>query len=479
MNKSPDNDTGFAGTLKNIYLNDVIQMCCLSAINMAIRVTKDSKEGTIFIKDGLVIHAICGNIEGEKAFYRIMGWENGSFETLGMSSVPEPTINKNVQILLMEAARIADEQALQVNIPCEYEDKQGQGQIYRVLIVDDSQMMCRILKDILTSDKDIVVAGTAKNGEEALKKIDELMPDLITLDVNMPVMDGSTTLKYIMINSPCPVVIISNISSGTHANVLDFLRLGAVEFIKKPTKTEDMTKQKQRLIEVVKTAASARISNFRRARSQGVLVTKKPGSAGRSNCGKMVVLNSGAGGYAELIRLIPMLPAAPGSYLVALQNMPNEFVSPLSDYLDTRSNMDILPIQAGVQLFGSRCYIGTNNYPLIFSSKEDCYSLLTGDELPYSDKKGHCFDYFLHSIADFYSGSVLVVLLSGADTGDLSGLGHIKEKNGRIIIQEISSCMIPYPLEKAIKAGLIDKEANADGIKDRIIDYVSARTKIT
>ena len=470
MNKSPD--TGFAGTLKNIYLNDVIQMCCLSAINMAIRVTKGSKEGTIFIKDGLVIHAICGNIEGEKAFYRIMGWENGSFETLGMLSVPKPTINKNVQILLMEAARIADEQVRQVNI--RYEDQPVQGQICRVLIVDDSQMMCRILKDIFASDEDIVVAGTAKNGEEALKKIDELMPDLITLDVNMPVMDGGTTLKYIMINSPCPVVIISNISGGTHADVLDFLRLGAVEFIKKPNRTEDMTGQKQRLIEVVKTAASARISNFRRARSPGVLVKKRSESLGRSYCGKMVVLNSGAGGYAELIRLIPMLPADPDSYLVVLQSMPIEFVSPLSDYLDTRSNMDILPIQAGAKLFGGRCYIGTNNYPLIFSPKEGCYSLLTGDDLPYSDKRGNCFDYFLHSIANLYSGSVMVALLSGADTGDLSGLGHIKENNGRIIVQEVSSCMVSYPLEKVIRAGLVDKEADTDEIKDRIIDYLRA-----
>ena len=474
MNKSANNDTGFAGTLKNIYLNDVIQMCCLSAINMAICVTKGSKKGTIFIKDGLVIHAICGNIEGEKAFYRIMGWENGSFETLGMLSVPKPTINKNVQSLLMEAARIADEQARQINMPCKYEDKPGQSRICRVLIVDDSQMMCRILTDILSSDKDIVVAGTAKNGEEALKKIDELMPDLITLDVNMPVMDGSTTLKYIMINSPCPVVIISNISGGTHADVLDFLRLGAVEFIKKPTKTEDMTEQKQRLTEVVKTAASARISNFRRARSPGVLVKKRSESLGRSYCGKMVVLNSGAGGYAELIRLIPMLPTAPDSYLVVLQSMPIEFVSPLSDYLDTRSNMDILPIQAGAKLFGGRCYIGTNNYPLIFSPKEGCYSILTGDDLPYSDKKGNCFDYFLHSIADLYSGRVMVALLSGADTGDLSGLGHIKENNGRIIVQEVSSCMVSYPLEKAIRAGLVDKEADTDEIKDQIIDYLRA-----
>ncbi len=480
LNQITEKGEGFAGTLKNIQLSDLIQMCCLSSINMAIRVHKGSDQGTIYIQDGEITHAVCEQSHGENAFYEILAWESGGFETLGEISIQEVTIEKNWQFLLMEAARIADEHAIETD---EQDIEIGEQEILteaiqplheldelRVLIVDDSAMMCRILKDILNADKDIVVVGTAKNGEEALEKIDELKPDLITLDVNMPVMDGSTALKHIMIKSPCPVVIISSLAGGAQENVLDFLRLGAVEFISKPAKNENMEAQQQQLIETVKLAAKARISNFKMARAPNIVHKEGANEAIEGPCELLVVCNSGAGGYAELIKVIPLLPRELNACLVVLQDMPHEFISPLSDYLNKRSNLMIQPLQGDVQLCGGRCYIGINEFHLNMNSEENGYSLSLGEAEPGQDRGSKGFDHFLQSIAETFSGRILVVLLSGAVVGELDGLRKIKEKNGRIIVQQLHSCMVPYPLEKAIDAQLVESEANPAEIARQISD---------
>lgn len=206
-------EDGFAGTLKNIDLTDLLQMCCLSCSSMTILVKKGADHGMIYIRDGQIIHAQYRSIAGVEAFFDILSWESGSFETLDFISVDNETIKQNYQYLLMEAARRIDEKFEKKDLSKAKHpetDLSDTGKI-RVLIVDDSAMMRRILTDIFSHNQQIVVAGTAKNGEEALEQIDLLSPDLITLDVNMPVMRGDTALKHIMIKSPSPVVIISSV----------------------------------------------------------------------------------------------------------------------------------------------------------------------------------------------------------------------------------------------------------------------------
>ena len=204
LDRMGKDDQGFVGTLKNIQLSDLIQMCCLSPISMAIRVKQEPMEGTVFIHDGDIIHAVCGGRTGEEAFYDILGWKHGHFETLGSRSVPERTIQKAWQSLLMEAARRIDEESAEEDerIPgtedTDSESGADKTDPVKVLVVDDSAMMCKALEKIICSGKKATVIGSAKNGEEALEKINQLKPDLITLDVNMPVMDGSTALKHII-----------------------------------------------------------------------------------------------------------------------------------------------------------------------------------------------------------------------------------------------------------------------------------------
>ena len=210
--------SGFAGTLRNIQITDIIQMCCLAGASLCIRVTQDSDQGTIYIEDGEIVHAECGTLSGIEAFFTILGWPSGQFETMESPPTSQPTIKEPCQFLLMEAARQADERVLDVADKVAEEEEPGfsEAKKLRVLIVDDSPIMSKILTSMLTADPTIDVVGTAKNGEQALKKMKDLAPDLITMDVNMPVMDGSTALKHIMINSPCPVLIMSNLLPSSY-----------------------------------------------------------------------------------------------------------------------------------------------------------------------------------------------------------------------------------------------------------------------
>lgn len=475
-------DDGFAGTLKNIQLSDLIQMCCLSGTSMAVSVVQGSQKGTIVIEDGEIVHAVYGDITGEEAFYEILLWESGSFETLSSVPVSEPTINNSYQYLILEAAHKADmrdeamltedeETGTENDMQKDSDEVVAVAKIHhiRVLIVDDSPMMCKILTNILTAEGDVEVVGTAQNGEEALNKMDDLKPDIITLDVNMPVMNGSTTLKHIMIKNPCPVIIISSIGSRSQKNIFDFLRLGAVDFINKPEKTEDMAVRQLKIIEKIRIVAGARISGFKRGKDPKV-ITKPPNSSkDRLPCEQLVVISSGAGGFNELVNTFHLLRHDTQVGIFALHDMPPEFVIPLSDYLNQRSSSIVLPVGKDASLFGGQCYIGTNNASLRLNAVQGDYNVSIENTIGAGSQTNHHFDGFLHSVCDSFSGPIRVVLLSGADVGDLEGLRGIKEKNGRIIAQTLRSCTVPGPLEKAFQAGLVDREAGTKEIVEQIL----------
>ncbi|MEX1328801.1 MAG: response regulator [Desulfobacterales bacterium] len=475
------NDQGFAGTLKNIQLMDLIQMCCYSGITMAVSVMKGSQQGTINIKDGEIVHAVCGNMTGENAFYNILGWQSGSFETIKIPSPMEHSIDKNYNYLLLEAARLSDlkteEEKLTGEQICwddyleESVDPDEQSELnssMRVLIVDDSPTMCKILTKILTVKEEIEVVGTAQNGEEALERIDELKPDVVTLDVNMPIMDGSSTLKHIMIKKPCPVIIISSIGNRSQKNILDFLHLGAVDFVSKPEKVEDMVVQQQKIIEKIRTAATAKIGNFKRGKDLKVMAQVQNNVKNQLPCKRLVVINSGAGGFTELVNTIHLLPSDMDASILVLHEMPPEFVSPLSCYLNDRTVVTVLPIQEDVHLLGGICYIGTTGARLKLNAALDSYTVSVEATKSADDRVDYHFSDFLHSVYNSFDGPIKVVLLSGAMVDNLDGLRCIKEKNGQIIVQPLASSMVPEQLEKAIQAGLVDREADAEEIINQI-----------
>jgi two-component system, chemotaxis family, protein-glutamate methylesterase/glutaminase len=464
----PDADSGFAGTLKNIQLNDLIQMCCLSASSICMRVTKDDRMGTIYIVDGEIVHAACEDIVGEEAFYRILGWQTGSFESIEVLTTPQRTIQNNYHFLIMEAARRVDEKAEFESEPSEEEHcptEDATDDRLRVLIVDDSPMMRKILSSMLTASNRVKVVGMASNGKEAISLIDELSPDLVTLDVNMPVMDGTSTIKHIMIKKPCPVVITSNPGEGSSKTIFNFLELGAVDFMSKPTKNQDILIQQQKIIERIRLAATATVGNFRIARIPRANQSKPAVNSIDRACRRLVIVISGPGGHPEqmglLSGLVPAMADEDGT-VVALQTLPSIFSDAFARYLFERCGCQASPIDQERSLSAGHCYVGIHGCPLTVKMNDQ--GPVIAPSLP--EKGSFQVDRLLLTAASVFKQHLAVVLLSGANTGEQAGLRIVHENGGRIIIRKRASGMVAEPLDQVFEAGLADAEVNpADLIK--------------
>jgi two-component system chemotaxis response regulator CheB len=458
---------GFEGKLKIFQLADILQMYCLSGATVSLRVKQNSLEGMIFIQKGKIVHARCNEMVGEEAFYQIVSWKKGIFEMEGSLPPPEITIEKSWEFLLLEGARLSDELAV-VNLPTSplepgSADEAAERNL-QVLIVDDSPFMSNLLRELLTADGKIQVTGVAHNGEEALKMIARNKPDLITLDVNMPVMNGGTMLKHIMVKNPCPVVIVSRPSEASMANIVDFLQMGAADFISKPRKHDEMPGRQKELVHRVKEASQVKVENFRRVRVTKALPGAKKSMAEGEPCELLVVINSSAGGYGEMIRFLSLVPQAANTGFIALQGMDQEFFGPFSRYLDAVSPVPLVPLDKDVPLLGGRCHMGSFHDSYRFSAEKEGHFLRRLASPGIENRTTNPFDCLLCSIAENFPGKVMVALLSGAETGDFSGLQSIKKRGGWIVTLPISLCGTPDRLEKVHQAGLADRQGTPEEI---------------
>ncbi len=449
--------SGFAGTLRNIQITDIIQMCCLAGASLCIRVTQDNQKGTIYIEDGEVVHAECGRAVGVDAFFTILGWPSGQFETMEAPAITKPTIKEPCQFLLMEAARQADE----MTVAQPQEDDDGELELVdpeklSVLIVDDSPIMSKILTSMLTADATIDVVGTAKNGEEALKMMKDLSPDLITLDVNMPVMDGSTALKHIMISSPCPVIIMSNLLPSSYDTLLSFLNLGAVDFMSKPVKSSNIVVQQQRIVDRVHKASKADVTRFRLLRCPKLKPSDFIVVRNGESCEILLIAISGAGGYLETVHLITGLPNVTKTTVLSLQSIPPPFAPTLSSYLNLRSRFDVQALTDTGYLNAGRCYVANGSLDMQFAISEGRLVLRNNSAEPGFINEGS-IDRLLSGAAELFQDRVVVMLLSGAEVGKLEGLQAIRSGGGRILAPKPEGCILPSSFQEALDADLVNE----------------------
>jgi two-component system, chemotaxis family, protein-glutamate methylesterase/glutaminase len=434
--------SGFAGTLKNLQLIDIIQLCCLSVSTLAINVTKEQNEGTIYIQNGEVVHAHQSTSTGMDAFYTIMGWDSGIFETFDVDEAPERTIHEHYQFLLMEASRRIDE----TTQPSKKEAAHLYEKKLRVLIVDDSPIMTKILSSVYTARGDIEIAGIARNGEQAIAMIDKTKPDLITLDVNMPVMDGSTALKHIMIKKPCPVVVMSSLGEASQSNVLKFLDLGAVDFMSKPVRHKNILLQQEKMIQRLRRCAASNIQAFRRTPLPKMITADLKLAPDGNSCSDLIIINCGAGAPAAMLHLLNDLAEKTSGPIVLLQSLPPDLIPPLADFMDHRSRYHIVPVKNQTPLENNNVYVSAAGIGIELTEEHGAYALCP-NETTTDVQLMSGFDRFLTSVSQVFTGRAHVVLLSGADIESLDGLEMIANASGTIVIQDRSTCIMPGSLE--------------------------------
>ena len=359
----------------------------------------------------------------------------------------------------------------------------------KVLIVDDSIFMRRALESILKEEPDMEVVGLARNGQEGLDMAAKFSPDVITMDIEMPVMDGLTALEHIMKECPTPVIMVSSLTQEGADATLKALDIGAVDFIPKESsfntsaasiesdlkaKIRKFAKNKSmmRLLASRKTSSSATLARpviqNRYVPAGAKTSTASKITTVRSGIKRVVALGTSTGGPQSLQKVIPLLPADLKVPIVVTQHMPPNFTQSLANRLNTMSKVTVIEAQGKEKLEPGVVYIAKGGIHLTFKKVgANVYTDL-------SPETSNCFnipsvDVMVESIADIYRNECLGVIMTGMGADGSKGLTKLKQMGGTIISQDEASCIV-YGMPKAvIDAGIADEIVPLEEIASRII----------
>jgi two-component system chemotaxis response regulator CheB len=333
----------------------------------------------------------------------------------------------------------------------------------KVLIVDDSAYSRQTIKGMIETDDDVEVVGVASNGIEAMARTMKLKPDIITLDFEMPEMDGFSFLRWLMKERPTPVVMITSFSDST--TVFKALELGAVDFIAKPSRKASMElgNIKDDLLAKLKGISDLRMDKLHISRD---LINRSPeDSTGRTNAlpedGSLdemgvVAIGASTGGPTALQVIITWLPAHLPAGIIISQHMPRGFTKPFADRLDRLSRIKVKEAADGDIIEKGKALICPGGHHMVLKrrNKNVCVSLR---EAANRDKYIPSVDMMMASAAEHFSAMTMGVILTGMGNDGAKGIVEIKEKGGYTIAEAESSAVIFGMPNEAIKTGGVDR----------------------
>jgi two-component system, chemotaxis family, protein-glutamate methylesterase/glutaminase len=323
----------------------------------------------------------------------------------------------------------------------------------RVLVVDDSALMRKLIPQMLEADSSIEVVGTAMDGTFCLKKIEELQPHVVTLDLQMPGMNGIDTLKEIMRRHPLPVIVVSSHSTDGASVTLKALGLGAFDFVAKPQDaTTHMAEAAAELIAKIKAAASGKL--VRPASSMGMPSRPEKISAAKSGppASKLVAIGISTGGPQALEFLLAQLPPDFPGTIAIVQHMPEGFTEMFARRLDEICALRVKEAQSGDLLQAGRVLICPGSRHMRVKR------MTMGDVVVLNDDvrvNGHrpSVDVLFNSVAEEFGPRAVAALMTGMGDDGAEGLGAVKRAGGMTIAQSEESCVVYGMPKVAIERG--------------------------
>jgi two-component system chemotaxis response regulator CheB len=323
----------------------------------------------------------------------------------------------------------------------------------RVLVVDDSALMRKLIPQMLAADDSIEVVGTAIDGSFCLKKIEELRPSVVTLDLQMPGMNGIDTLKEIMRRHPLPVIVVSSHSTEGALITLKALALGAFDFVAKPQDASaHMADTAAELIAKIKAAAEGKIVRPGSLLEMAARPVKLSTAKSSPPPTKTVAIGISTGGPQALEFLLPQLPGDFSGTIVVVQHMPENFTEMFARRLDELCALRVKEAQSGDALLAGRVLICRGNRHMKVKR------LAMGDVVVLSDEErvnGHrpSVDVLFNSVAQEFGPQAVGVLMTGMGDDGAQGLGAVKKAGGMTIAQSEESCVVFGMPKAAIERG--------------------------
>ncbi|HYS69956.1 MAG TPA: chemotaxis response regulator protein-glutamate methylesterase [Gemmatimonadaceae bacterium] len=349
-----------------------------------------------------------------------------------------------------------------------------------VLVVDDSAFMRKLITELVESSGTFHVIGTAADGVEALQRIRALKPDIVTLDIEMPRLNGLQALEQIMAEMPRPVVMLSAAGSELgNEMTLRALERGALEFVRKPSGpvSIDLSSVREQLMSALEAARAVNMKGIR-APTPAVTAhsvpapTKSPDAAT-----KVVAIASSTGGPRALAEIIPRLPEDLGAAVVIVQHMPREFTRLLAQRLDSMSPLWVAEAIDGKLLRENRVYVAPGGYHMTLNGEAGNASIRLDNSTAPMWGVRPAADPLFFSVADTFGDAAVGVVLTGMGRDGAEGLKRISERGGTAIVQDRDSSIIYGMPQAALAAAVTAKVAKVDRIAPIITELCVDRTK--
>jgi len=339
----------------------------------------------------------------------------------------------------------------------------------RVLVVDDSALMRKLIPAILAREASIEVVGTAMDGAFALKKIEELKPDVVTLDLEMPRMDGMETLRLIMQRAPLPVILFSTHSKEGGYATFKALAIGAVDFLAKPKdaaagRLEEIA---DRLIAKIKVAKRAAGRKLPPAVIQETSAPKK-GVRAALPPRRVIAVGISTGGPNALQFVLSQIPADFQSAIVIVQHMPEGFTEMFAKRLDECCALEVHEARSGDLLLAGRVLICPGNRHIMVRNMPRGGMVVLSDGPPVNGHRPSA-DVLFHSVAQEFGLTAVGVLMTGMGDDGAEGLGAIKAAGGMTIAQSEDTCVVSGMPRAAILKGYASKIIPLDGLGSHLV----------
>jgi two-component system, chemotaxis family, protein-glutamate methylesterase/glutaminase len=341
--------------------------------------------------------------------------------------------------------------------------------IVRVVVVDDSAYVRKVVKQMLLRSPFIEVVGAARDGAEALELVAELNPDVVTCDLIMPQMDGVAFVREQMARRPVPIIIMS-IASESGEQVLAALDAGAIDFVHKPTAlaTDKLLEVADELIEKVKAAAQAPM-RIRPATGKAAVPIELPAILPVSAT-QVLVVGTSTGGPQALKVMMPRLPADFRVPVGLVLHMPIGYTEMYAQKLDELCALKVVEAKGGEEAVGGMVFLAPAGRHLLFRRGADGVVRTSLDIRPVDTPHRPAVDVLFRSAAEVYGSGVLAVVMTGMGADGREGAAWIKAQGGRVLTEAEESCVVYGMPRSVVEAGLSDAMVPLEGMARAIMD---------
>jgi two-component system, chemotaxis family, protein-glutamate methylesterase/glutaminase len=347
------------------------------------------------------------------------------------------------------------------------------GKNIRVLVVDDSAVVRKVFTEELSKERGIEVVGTAPDPYVARDKIVMLKPDVVTLDIEMPRMDGITFLKKLMRYYPLPVIIVSSLTTKGSQLALEALSSGALEVISKPSASYSVGDMSIQLADKIRAVAQVKVvARTDGTKNVGPLLTQRIEShALAETTNKIIAIGASTGGTEALKAVLTRLPSTiPGILIV--QHMPAKFTTSFAQRLNDLCEMTVKEAQDGDSVTNGLALIAPGNYHMLLKRSGARY-YVSVKQGPLVHHQRPSADVLFQSVADYAGANAIGIILTGMGADGAEGLLRMKNMGAKTIAQDEKSCVVFGMPKEAIKMGAVDKIVSLDEIAQSAVNMLS------